>query len=117
MSADLRLTDGTRLATTVVLPDAIGTLAMKALVRTVRTERRDAEDLWRCLEIAMAEGVEPTNFDENPTLQGIRSVVWRELGPGGMAVTSLTDGLQDDAAARLRTRLRALLAEVVGDVR
>lgn len=117
VTADLRLTDGTRLATTVVLPDAMGTLAMKALVRTVRTERRDAEDLWRCLEIAIAEGVEPTDFDENPTLQGLRAVLWRELGPGGMAVTSLTDGLQDDAAARLRTRLRALLAEVVGDVR
>jgi len=115
VGAELRLTDGARLETTVVLPDAIGTLAMKALVRAVRTERRDAEDLWRCLEIAAADDVEPSDFDDSETLRGLPLVLWRELGPGGTAVTALTERLQDDAAARLRTRLRALLAEVVGN--
>lgn len=115
VDAELRLTDGTRLGATVVLPDAIGTLAMKALVRGVRTEWRDAEDLWRCLEIAAAEGVEPSDFDHSATLRDLRLVLWRELGPGGAAVGTLAERLQDDAAARLRTRLRALLAEVVGE--
>jgi hypothetical protein len=69
--AELRLTDSARLATNVVLPDTIGTLVLKTLVRSVRNETRDAEDLWRCLEIA--------------------------------------------AAARLRTRLRALLTEIIGE--
>lgn len=114
VDAELRLTDGTRLETTVVLPDAIGTLAMKALVRSVRTEWRDAEDLWRCLEIAAAEGVEPPDFDNGATPRDLRLVLWREFGPGGAAVVALTERLQDNAAARLRTRLRALLAEVVG---
>lgn len=115
VDAELRLTDGARLETTVVLPDAIGILAMKALVRAVRTEWRDAEDLWRCLEIAAAEGVEPSDFDESATLRELRLVLWRELGPGGAAVGALAERLQDGAAARLRTRLRALLAEVVGN--
>jgi hypothetical protein len=114
VGAELRLTDGARRETTVVLPDAIGTLAMKALVRSVRTEWRDAEDLGRCLEIAAAEEVEPSDFDDSATLRDLRLVLWRELGPGGAAVTALTERLQDDAAARLRTRLRALLVEVVG---
>ncbi len=74
VDAELRLTDGARLATIVVLSDAIGTLAMKALVRAVRTERRDAEDLWRCLEIAAAEDVNPSDFDETATLRDLRLV-------------------------------------------
>lgn len=114
--AELILTNGDHIDTTVVLPDAVGTLAMKALVRAVRTEQRDAEDLWRCLEIALADDVLPEHFLENPTLRSLRSVLWSELGPGGTAVASLTAGLSDDAAARLRTRLRALLGEVVGEV-
>ncbi|MGE3328040.1 MAG: hypothetical protein AB7N61_21815 [Acidimicrobiia bacterium] len=87
---------------------------MKALVRSVRTEWRDAEDLWRCLEIAAAEDVEPSDFDGSQALRDLRLVVLQELGPGGAAVGALTARLQDDPAARLRTRLRALLAEVVG---
>ena len=67
------------------------------------------------IEIAAAEGVEPSDFDHSATLRDLRLVLWRELGPGGAAVGTLAERLQDDAAARLRTRLRALLAEVVGE--
>jgi hypothetical protein len=45
------LTDGSSLTTTVVMPDAASTLGLKAWARTVRDEERDAQDLWRCLEI------------------------------------------------------------------
>lgn len=111
---DLRLTDGETLSTTVALPDAVGMLALKALVRTVRTEDRDVEDLWRCLEIAAAEGVEPGTFDSSEPLRRVRTALWRELGPDGTALDELTAGLQADAAARLRTRVRALLTETAG---
>jgi len=80
IEAELRLTNDTRLLTAIVLPGAVGTLAMKALVRSVRTERRDAEDLWRCLEIASAENVEPPDFDDE-SLRLVRATLWRELGP------------------------------------
>ncbi|MCO5314090.1 MAG: hypothetical protein M9952_14285 [Microthrixaceae bacterium] len=111
---DLRLTDGETLSTTVSLPDAVGMLALKALVRTVRTEDRDVEDLWRCLEVAAAEGVEPATFESSKPLEEVRAALWRELGPNGTALNALTTGLQADPAARLRTRLRALLTETVG---
>lgn len=114
IDVELRLTDGETLSTSVVLPDAVGMLALKTLVRTVRTEERDVGDLWRCLEIAAAEGVEPATFDSSVPLARVRAAVWRELGPDGAALGALTAGLQDDAAARLRTRVRALLAETVG---
>lgn len=111
---ELRLTDGGRLSTSVALPDAVGMLALKTLARTVRTEDRDVGDLWRCLEIAAADGVEPATFDSSGSLAGVRADLWRELGPNGTALDVLTADLQDDPAARLRTRVRALLTETVG---
>lgn len=108
------LTDQSALSTSVSLPDAVRMLALKAMVRTVRTEARDAEDLWRCIEVAAADGVEPAIFDSSEPLQRVRKILWRELGPDGAALGVLTADIQDDPAARLRTRIRALLAETVG---
>lgn len=114
IDAEPRLTDGNRLETSIVLPDAVAILVLKALVRSVRDERRDVEDLWRCLEIATADSVVPSMFDDNPPLEDVRAALWRELGPDGRTLSMLTDGLQDEAAARLRTRVRALRTEIVG---
>ncbi len=66
---------------TVVLPDAVGMLALKTLVRTVRTEARDVEDLWRCLEIAAADGVEPATFDASEPLRRVRRRCGASSGP------------------------------------
>lgn len=114
IAAELRLTDGLELTTTVVLPDAVSTLGLKANARTVRDESRDADDLWRCLEIAWADGVTPETFDTDPALGRLRTLLWLQLGPGGTTLPALTRGLRADAAARRRTRIRALLAEAVG---
>lgn len=113
LDIEMHLTNKTQHRALVVIPDAIGTLALKAGARTVRNETRDAEDLWRCLEVAAAEGVSPVEFD-HPTLSGLQQLLAHELGDGGNSLPVLTAGLQDEAAARMRTRLRALLAEVVG---
>lgn len=115
VDAELRLTDGSSLRASVVLPDPVGTVALKTLVRTVRAEDRDVEDLWRCLEIATAEGVVPADFDDSG-LRSVRAELWRQVGPGGVGLATLTASLQPDTAARLRTRLRALLNEVIGPV-
>jgi hypothetical protein len=113
VNVQLRLTDGTRLSVTTVIPDPVGTIAMKTLVRSARNDARDVGDLWRCLEIAASDGVEPADFDD-PSLQRVRAELWRQLGPDGAALSMLAADLQPDAAARLRTRVRALLAETVG---
>lgn len=93
----------------------MGTLALKTLARTVRNEARDAEDLSCCLEIAAAENITPSMFDGDRPLENVRVALWRELGPHGNALPSLTANLQDDAGARLRTRIRALLTETIGE--
>jgi hypothetical protein len=113
LDIEMHLTDETQHRCVVVIPDAIGTLALKAGARSVRNETRDAEDLWRCLEVAAAEGVSPADFDD-AALSTLKQRLSHELGDGGHALPRLTAGLQDEAAARMRTRLRALLAEVVG---
>lgn len=113
LDIEMHLTNETQHRALVVIPDAIGTLALKAGARSVRNETRDAEDLWRCLEVAAAEGVSPADFDD-PALSELQQRLAQELGPGGHSLPLLTAGLQEDAAARMRTRLRALLAEVVG---
>jgi hypothetical protein len=116
IDAELHTTDGNVLNTNVVLPDAVGTLALKAWARSVRNETRDAEDLWRCLEIAAADGVTSEVFDGDEPLEELRGILWRELGPGGHSLPTLTGDLRQEAAAQLRTRIRALLAEVVSAV-
>lgn len=110
----MTLTTGEVLDAEVTLPDAVGMVALKALARTVRDEDRDVEDLWRCLEIAAAQGVQPGDFDVDEALGLVRRTLWRQLGPGGTALDVLTHPMQQDAAARLRTRIHALLTETVG---
>jgi hypothetical protein len=113
LDIDMHLTNGTVHRAVVVIPDTIGTLALKAGARTVRNETRDAEDLWRCLEVARAEGLGPADFAD-PALSELAHLLARELGNRGSSVPVLTANLHEDAAARMRTRLRALLTEVVG---
>jgi hypothetical protein len=114
VAVDLVSSDGSMRSTTLVLADALSTLAMKAYARTVRSESRDAEDLWRALEVCLEEGTKPADFDDG-ALREVKAIIWRELGPEGDAMNVLTTGLQEEPAARVRTRIKALLAEVVGN--
>jgi hypothetical protein len=111
---EILLTDGSSVAAKVVIPDAPATLGLKAWARVVRNEDRDAEDLWRCLEIAHIAGVTAEDLQRDPTLAPIVPILEREMGPTGAALVSITRGLNDMEAARRRTRVRALLAHVAG---
>ena len=99
---------------TIALPDRLGMLTLKALARTVRHQDRDAQDLWRCLEVAAAEGVTPDIVDSEPEALELRALLRRELGPDGTSLDAITGDLQVDTATRLRTRIRSLLADVMG---
>ncbi|MEI2817256.1 MAG: hypothetical protein V9E99_12515 [Microthrixaceae bacterium] len=114
VDADIALTDGTSLHAALLIPDAIATLGLKGWARTVRSEDRDAEDLWRCLEIAHADGVTAETFSDYATESGVRPILARELGPSGPAMAVITRGLGENEAARRRTRIRSLLSAVAG---
>ena len=108
------LTNGATIGARVVIPDAASTLALKAWARTVRQESRDAEDLWRCLEIALADGVTAKTLHDDATLAQITPILRRELGPDGASLGVITADVTQAEGARRRTRIRALLAAVAG---
>lgn len=114
MTVDIVLTNESTMSARVVIPDAAATLALKAWARTVRREDRDAEDLWRCLEIALVEGVTAEALQSDAALGQIAPILQRELSADGDALAVITRGVSDDEAARRRTRIRALLAAVAG---
>lgn len=89
VEVDIALTDGDTVPATVVIPDAIALLALKVWARTVRNEDRDAEDLWRCLEIAHADGVTATVIDEEPGFDTVSRILAREFGPAGPATAAI----------------------------
>jgi hypothetical protein len=113
-TVEIVFTDGSTTSARVFIPDAAATLALKAWARTVRQEDRDAEDLWRCLEIALVDGVTAETLENDATLGQIVSILQRELGADGDALAVIIRGVSDEEAARRRTRIRALLADATG---
>lgn len=114
VDATFLLTNKDRLDSKVVLPDSKSMILLKAGARTVRNEDRDATDLWRCLEVANADGVVRSAFD-GPDMVAIRALLYRELGRGGAALSAITNDLSTDAASKVTVRIQALLQRVVGD--
>ena len=111
---DIMLTDRTIMTTTVVIPDAASTMGLKAWARTVRTEDRDAEDLWRCLEIAHAAGVIAIDYMADPANDDVIAILRREFAADGPSLSVATRGLSELAKAQRSTRIRALLQSIVG---
>jgi hypothetical protein len=113
VDAEFILTDGEHLSARVLLPDSKSMILLKAGARRVRNEDRDATDLWRCLEVANADGVTATDFT-SPDVAQIRDLFQRELGRGGAALAVITRDLSPEAAGQTATRIQALLARIVG---
>lgn len=111
--ARFHLTDGNTCEATVLVPDAASMLALKAGARGVRSEERDATDLWRCLEVALADDVSPADLAAPPS-DWVPSVLAAELGRGGPALAAITMGLAPEQAGRITTRIQALLRRVAG---
>ena len=111
--ARFHLADGDSLEAAVQVPDAASMLALKVGARSVRSEERDATDLWRCLEVALADGVTPADF-ATPLMRSVPAALAGELGRGGPALVAITAGLTPEAASRTATRIQALLRRVAG---
>jgi hypothetical protein len=114
VTARFALSRGEVLAAGVQLPDALSTLVLKLGARRVRDEARDATDLWRCLEIAVADGVSPEDLPNIPVIGDVATALYRELGRDGRAVRAITEGLTAEAASQRVTRIQALLLRLTG---
>ncbi len=113
IDAEFVLTSGEHLNARVVLPNAKSMILLKAGARSVRNEDRDATDLWRCLEVANADGVTAADF-EGPDLAPTRTRLHRELGRGGTSLSVITRNLSTEAKGQTTTRIQALLGRIIG---
>jgi hypothetical protein len=98
--------------------DEVSALVLKSLATTVRSKDTDVADIWRCLEIAFAAGAGPEDFASGVRAQSaevIRSLFSnRHNAP--MAALATGQRLSAEAADARLTRIRALIAHVLGPV-
>jgi hypothetical protein len=96
--------------------DELSALVLKSFAAEVRSKATDAIDIWRCLEVAFAAGVDAAEFADGVPARSaaiIRSLFGTRHG-GGMTALVAEQRLSDRAADARFTRLRALIARVVG---
>lgn len=116
MELRLRRLDGSGLEATLSFPDEVAALVLKALVTTVRPKNTDVVDVWRCLEVCRAAGTQPQDFDEGEPAEAaaiVRRLFAHRDGAGMTALISEQD-LPPGAADQRFTRVRALIARVLG---
>jgi hypothetical protein len=116
MSLQLYRLNGDALTADLCFPDEVAALVLKGLSIRARNKATDVVDVWRCLEVALAAGVQPTDFADDATAGAaaiIRTLFHRRDGVG-MAALMQEQRLSDEAADQRFTRLRALITRVVG---
>jgi hypothetical protein len=115
LELDVTMLDGAQAVIPVRLPDEVSALVLKIMARTVRTEDRDAVDVWRALEVCQAAGIRGVDF--GPDGVEARRVLAKQFGRGGPAIREISQAqnLSNEARTALDTRLQALLDRVVGE--
>jgi hypothetical protein len=112
----LRRLNGETLECELPFADEVSALVLKGLATTVRSKDTDIADIWRCLEIAFAAGVSPEDFSIGARAESaavIRSLFdSRRNSP--MAALTAGQRISAEAADARLTRIRALIARVLG---
>jgi hypothetical protein len=119
MSLELHRLNGQTLDIMLAFPDEVGALVLKSLASAVRSRPTDVVDIWRCLEVAFAAGLGPSDFREGIPAEGaaiVRSMFASRDGQGMTALVSQQRMSGPSADARF-TRLRALITRVLGSSR
>jgi hypothetical protein len=111
----LRRLNGEMLQCELPFADEVSALVLKGLATRVRSKDTDITDIWRCLEIAFAAGVGPENFASGVRAESaelIRSLFSTCNAP--TTTLALGQRLSAEAADARLTRIRALIARVLG---
>lgn len=111
MSVPIRvtLTSGHELSTTLLLPDVVAALCLKAYAYRGRFADRDAVDAWRLLETAAKAGITSATWPNGPTPDAAAAVLRQFFGRPGAG--GLAQATRDPAT---QARIRALVLTVVG---
>jgi hypothetical protein len=113
---ELRRLNGEVLQCTLPFADEVSALVLKGLAARVRSKDTDIRDIWRCLEIAFAAGITPENFANGVRAESaevIRSL-FNDRRNAPMAALTSGQRLSAEAADARLTRIRALIARVLG---
>lgn len=116
LALELHRLNGERLEAEIAFPDEVAALVLKAFATRTRDKGTDVVDVWRCLEVAFAAGVDPREFAEADRAEAatyVRTLFERRDGPG-MRALEAEQRLSGAAADERFTRLRALIARVLG---
>ena len=116
MSLTLQRLNGVVLTADLSFPDEVAALVLKAFATQVRNKATDVVDVWRCLEVALASGMQPGSFDDAHSAEAaalVRALFARKDGPGMRALVA-EQRLSSTATDARFTRLRALVDRVLG---
>lgn len=117
LALELHRLNGERLNIDIAFPDEVAALVLKAFATRVRNKATDVVDVWRCLEVAFVADVGPHEFTDGDRVEAaghIRAVFDRRDGPG-MRALEAEQRLTRTAADERFTRLRALIARILGN--
>jgi len=97
-------------------PDEVSALVLKGLATEVRTKGTDVVDLWRCLEVGLAAGITPDDFEGEILERSVNRIRGMFSLRDGVGMTSLGEAqrLSAEAADERFTRLSALVIRVLG---
>ncbi|MGY1843312.1 hypothetical protein [Modestobacter sp. SYSU DS0875] len=109
VTAEVRLTSGHEVVTDVLLPDVVSAICLKAYAYAGRLTDRDAVDLWRLLEAALAAGVTAAEWPSGPTGTAAAEVLRQQFGRPGSPGAARASRLPAQ-----QTRVRALVGQLVG---
>jgi hypothetical protein len=116
MTLELQRLNGQMLSANLLFPDELSALVLKSLATQVRNRPTDMTDIWRCLEIAFAAGVVPSDFDRSTHVEAARIIrdLFASHDSAGMIALADEQSLSGQAADQRSTRVQALIARVVG---
>lgn len=118
ISLELRRLNGLTLRCDLPFADELSALVLKSLATRIRFKDTDIGDVWRCLEIAFAAGLGPPEFTSGvraDSAEVIRALFGSRHG-APMVALAAEQHLSAEAADERFTRIRALMARVLGPV-
>jgi hypothetical protein len=111
VDVEMRRLNGDVLMSSLLVPDEVAALVLKASATSVRTKGTDFVDIWRCLEVANAASVRPEHFEsdeEHLAAKRIRELFDIRTSLGMEAIVA-EQRLSGEGAERRLTRIRALI--------
>jgi hypothetical protein len=99
------LTDGTRVSAVVHLPDVLSAIAIKTFAYAERFAARDAEDLYRLVEVAHRAGITADAWPDQPTFVAAGRRLRTFFDSPGSALATATASKQGQVRFRALVRL------------